>query len=165
MSEDMDFEDLLRSYISIVAAPFPDRVTDTEPRTPIEEGRQLFHLLMLLGAAIIVIIILVICIIAILSKKSREREEAEERAAAVLAAERMGMGIPSLDPSANQFGMAAGRYAAASESAGENPDDGLTIERKEQNLKRQIKLFAEQNPEIAAQLVRTLIKGDELPSG
>ena len=172
ITEDMDYDDLLRRYITIVAAPFPYRIlpgSDIDKTGIIEDGQKLFHMLILLGVAVIVIIILVIWIIAILSGRSREREEAEAEmeavyAAAAAAASGSGKGI-AVDPLASQFGMAAGKYAASSGYDGDDADEPGAIEAKEQNLKRQIKLFAEQNPDIAAQLIRTLIKGDELPSG
>jgi len=161
MTEDMDFIEHLRTYISIYATPFPEVYTGDAPRG-IEDGLRMFRMLMILGAAVIVIIILVICIIAILARKSREREIAEEQEAAELAAETMGLAPPGFTIS--PLGMAAGQYAAAAGKADDMPDEA-SIEAREESLKRQIKLFADKNPDVAAQLIRTLIKGDELPSG
>jgi flagellar M-ring protein FliF len=157
--EDAELIDHLRTYISIMAIPFPPRPETGEPAGPgFEEGLRLAHLLVILGAAFIVLMILITFVIALLSRKSRQREAAEEeRMAAAMATESVMSSDPSL---VNSLGLAVGKHAAAAEE-----NEGLSIEAKEQTLKRQIKMFAEQNPEISAQLIRTLIKGDEMPGG
>ncbi|MCL2096292.1 MAG: hypothetical protein FWH10_05230 [Oscillospiraceae bacterium] len=162
LSEDDEYEDYLRNYIAIIATRFTG-LPDVLPAPRPGEVMRMFQMLMILGASVIVIIILVICIIAAMSRKSREREIFEQNEAAVLAAGGAdAAGI--LDPGVASLGLAAGKRAAGI-SAADDEDDMDTIEAKEKTLRRQIKLFAEHNPEIAAQLVRTLIKGDEMPGG
>ena len=152
----------MKNYITIVPWKFPrpDFIEETE-KTNIW-GFQPFHILMALGAAVVGLIGMTIAMIAVNGRRKKEREEAYEREAAILASAADGTAavrMPGLTP----FGMAAGHYAAASELDGDDDEDSIIpIETKEQLLKKQIQQFAEQNPEIAAQLVRTLLKGDEM---
>lgn len=162
-TDDVDFIDHLRTYISIMPSPFfgvPEPETAGLPA----DGMRTFQMLLILGAAVIVIIILVICIIAVASRRNRERDESAQREAALLAGEGIGT-MMDIDPAVSSLGLAVGKHAAAAELAAEEEVEKSTIEAKEQNLKKQIKLFTEQHPEIAAQLIKTLIKGDEMPNG
>jgi len=164
VTEDIEYDELLRQYITIGAMRFLDSTGIGLPPLPVP-GVRIFQMLMILGASVIVIIIIVIFIIAAMSKRSRERELYEEREAAILAGGMAGVGImDEIDPSVASLGLAIGKRAVAGMSP-DDDDDLETIEAKEKTLKRQIKLFADQNPDIAAQLVRTLIKGDEMPGG
>jgi flagellar M-ring protein FliF len=159
-TEDMDYDELLRQYITIAAIRFPGQAAPPLPFVP--PGMRMFSMLLALGAIVIVLIIIVICVIAAMSRRTREREAFEEMLAASPAGMGMAPGTETLDPSVASLGLAIGKRAAA---MSDDDDDISVIEAKEKTLKRQIKLFTEQNPEIAAQLIRTLIKGDEAGGG
>lgn len=145
------------NYISIISLPFP------KPDEPYENEMQFetifdltpFQFLLAVGAGLIVIIIIIIILIILANNRSRRRMESDEDAYAgqtVLAGEGGGLDLSSL-------GLAAAKHAVASER-NDIEDDFMPIEAKEQMLKRQIKMFTTQNPEIAAQLIRTLMKGE-----
>ena len=93
--------------------------------------------LLIIGIAAAVLLLIIIIVIIILKKKAKKRRQLEEEAAAQAAAEQ-----------------------AAQDW--ELPQDEIEIkETKEAALKKQISEFASANPEIAAQLIRTWIKGED----
>ena len=159
--------DYLRNHIEITAIRFFEPWIEPEPIP--EPPDMQFRLLLFLGIAAVVLIIFITVLIVITGKKRRERREREEE----LARERaMLFAIESvIEPEAVSVEMASGQYAANHMSIA-NEDDG-DIESSEEDanrdtrvdFKRQIQLFTEQNPELAAQLVKTLLKGDEMVGG
>jgi flagellar M-ring protein FliF len=160
LTDDMDYDELLRRYVAIAAMPFFR--PDFTPPFRQTDGMQMFEMLMILGSSVIVIIIIVIAVVAAVNRKTREREAFEAREAAILATAGLSAGMDTLDPSVASLSLAIGKRAAADDLSGDESDEIASIEAKEKVLKRQIKLFADQNPDIAAQLIRTLIKGDEV---
>ena len=157
--------DYYSNYISIVALPFP-KPEEPEERIPIEDifGLTPFQVLVAVGAGLIVMIVIVTIIIIAANNKNRRRVEPEEYDKYDRQAVLVGEGG---DLDLNAFGIAAARHAAEYEyETPQNADDDITpIKAKEQMLKRQIKMFTDQNPEIAAQLIRTLMTAKKQGGG
>ncbi|MCL2773723.1 MAG: flagellar M-ring protein FliF [Oscillospiraceae bacterium] len=153
--------DYYRQYISVVEMPFQGTAPADETTATVPEffGLSPFQLLLAAGAGVILLIILVIIVIILAKNSRRRRIQSEmEEENALLAAD----GVMGSD--ANSLGMALAKHAAYSSDKDRDEDEITPIEAKEQMLKRQIKMFTDQNPEIAAQLIRTLIKEDQ-PNG
>jgi flagellar M-ring protein FliF len=150
MPVDDEFDvDHLRSFVSLVIRDFWR--PPMEPDFDIFDAPNLFstfELLVALAGILIFAVMLAVLLIALARRARRVREEEEEY-------EMLAELGPVSDMDA--FAMAIGKTAVADEIGGEE----VSLEIKEQNLKRQIKLFVDQNPEIAAQLIKTLLKGDE----
>jgi flagellar biosynthesis/type III secretory pathway M-ring protein FliF/YscJ len=149
--------DHLRTYITVVGHSFhrPPPLID-----PYEDPGQIFRFLVIMSLAAIVVLILLSIIIANSNKRRREREEREM---AALAAE---SSMAAIDPAILSLGMAAGQYAASMQDDGEDDETNSRLKQnKEATIKREIKRFIDQHPDTAAQLIRTLLKGDEMRNG
>jgi flagellar biosynthesis/type III secretory pathway M-ring protein FliF/YscJ len=109
----------------------------------------MFEFWLAIGAGLILLIMFAVLLIALAKRARRVREEEEEEYA--------GYGPVPVSGEMDAFARAIGRTAVADEIGG----DEISIELKEENLKKQIKIFVDQNPEIAAQLIKTMLKGEE----
>lgn len=152
-----------RSYISIFAAEFPGE--DTQ-----QAAEPTFNLLewllenfsvtqLLIGTGILLLFIIIIIMIIIIVRRMSKKDAlmaaaAEEGGFAMIDSE----GKPVV---VDDFSKAVGKYASDEAI----PPPIKPNENKEQLLKKQIKMFTDQNPDITAQLIRTLIKGDEPSNG
>jgi flagellar M-ring protein FliF len=176
-----EFEDFdvgfMRQFVSIVASRYVRQPAPPVPApdpSPNYFGFTEFEFLLAVGAAVILMIMLA-CLLAALMRRSKRIKEEE---AVLLAGNNTdfgtGLGYPGMYPyETDDLAMAAGRPPRAEEkdlpesSGGKGaPQKGVRggpapIEIKEEQLKRQIKMFVDQNPEIAAQLMRIWLKGDE----
>jgi flagellar M-ring protein FliF len=102
---------------------------------PAENEMQLRDLLIYGGAALVLIAILSFVIIFIVNKR-RKKKEADIPEAAV--------------------------SSDTTEFSWEDIKEGIKVqETQEQAIKKQLREFTKSNPEIAAQLVRTWLKGDD----
>ena len=150
MTEEDEFDaEYLRSFVTVMVRPFwapriePDFIDigDIGPFPALQ-------LLVALAGILIFAVMLAVLLVLLARRSRRVREEEEYEALTELG--------PAGDMDA--FAMAIGRTAAA-DAIG---DEEMPLELKEEKLKRQIKIFVDQNPDIAAQLIKTLLKGDEV---
>lgn len=168
--EEFDVE-MLRPYVSLRVAPFWREAFEEFPfpePPPGIFGFTPFEFWLGVGVFIILLIMFAVLLAVLARRSKRIREEEEEDMLAELAAMPMmgeiGRESDRLDGSdidrdigeMDDFALAVGRAAVGEEMSGAMP-----IELREENLKKQIKLFVDQNPDIAAQLIKTLLKGDE----
>ena len=118
-----------------------------------------FELWLALGGGLIFAVMLAVLLIAIAKRAKRYSEEDEMEEEFV---EYYGPDGLHEDPELDAFAMAIGQAAVADEMDIDDEEEGeMSLELKEEHLKTQIKGFVDQNPEIAAQLIKTLMKGDE----
>lgn len=142
-------EEYLGDRISVIAMPFyePPAVLPIDPTNPQE--------MWIIYAAIagVVLFLLLIIIILVLRHRKKKRLQAEEEArqAELLAAE----GIEDVDAF----------LAAAEGMEGEHSELGANVmniqTERSVELRQEIRKFAEENPEIAAQMIKTWLKGDD----
>ena len=129
--------------INVLVAPFYNPDADTTTTTPILSGLQIPKLALYVGAGVFGLLLLLIVLLVIRAKRRKKAEalllaqQAEELAAQEAAA------------------------AAAAEQTEEQIDNVLEIKNeKSMELKQEIRKFTEENPEIAAQMIRTWLKGE-----
>ena len=129
----------LNDRISVVSAPFYE--PPAEPIIPMPEGLQIEEwMLYAAGGALLLIIILIIVIIVIAKKHKKKkllRQQAEMEAA-----------------------LAAARLAQAGLIEADEGADVMDLQtEKSMELRRDIREFAENNPEIAAQTIKVWLRG------
>lgn len=129
--------------INVLVAPFYNPDADTTTTTPILSGLQIHKWALYVGAGVFGLLLLLIVLLVIRAKRRKKAEalllaqQAEELAAQEAAA------------------------AAAAEQTEEQIDNVLEIKNeKSMELKQEIRKFTEENPEIAAQMIRTWLKGE-----
>ena len=136
-------------YVSVLLAPF---LVD-EP-VPVDTifSEDMIPYLIIAAAALLLLVILLIVILSIRRKRRKKKQEEEEREAAAmeeqLAAE--GLGITP---------EAAAAIAAAAPTGGADIMEMNT--EKSMELRKTVRQFAQNNPEIAAQMIKTWLKGGE----
>ena len=136
-------------YVSVLLAPF---LVD-EP-VPVDTifSEDMIPYLIIAAAALLLLVILLIVILSIRRKRRKKKQEEEEREAAAmeeqLAAE--GLGITP---------EAAAAIAAAAPTGGADIMEMNT--EKSMELRKTVRQFAQNNPEIAAQMVKAWLKGDD----
>ena len=126
----------LNDRISVVSAPFYEPPAD--PIIPVPPGLQIeTWMLYAAGGALLLIIVLLIVIISIVKKRRRKKREAEMEAA--LAKARLAQaGLIEMDEGADVMDLQT---------------------EKSMELRRDIREFAENNPEIAAQTIKVWLRG------
>ncbi len=129
--------------VNVLVAPFYNPDADTTTTTPILSGLQIPKWALYVGAGVFGLLLLLIVLLVIRAKRRKKAEalllaqQAEELAAQEAAA------------------------AAAAEQTEEQIDNVLEIKNeKSMELKQEIRKFTEENPEIAAQMIRTWLKGE-----
>ncbi len=129
--------------INVLVAPFYNPDADTTTTTPILSGLQIPKWALYVGAGVFGLLLLLIVLLVIRAKRRKKAEalllaqQAEELAAQEAAA------------------------AAAAEQTEEQIDNVLEIKNeKSMELKQEIRKFTEENPEIAAQMIRTWLNGE-----
>ena len=136
-------------YVSVLLAPF---LVD-EP-VPVDTifSEDMIPYLIIAAAALLLLVILLIVILSIRRKRRKKKQEEEEREAAAmeeqLAAE--GLGITP---------EAAAAIAAAAPTGGADIMEMNT--EKSMELRKTVRQFAQNNPEVAAQMIKTWLKGGE----
>ena len=150
---EVDYDlDYLRNYITILPMRFYNY---SELDVPIP-GIFPFGLtpvqLILVSATIVLILILLVIILAMLLKKKKvQREENLEYAEMTELGDLGDLGQAIAPP----------RRAPEQEEEEELPEPKISLASREAMLKKQITSFTDQNVEIAAQLIKTLLKEDE----
>lgn len=146
-------EEYLGDRISVIAMPFyePPAVLPIDPSDP-----QEMWIIYAAIAGVVLFLLLLIIIILVLRRKKKKKLQAEEEArqAELLAAG----GVEDIDA----FLAAA---AGVNQENGEGADMGANVmsiqTERSVELRQEIRKFAEENPEIAAQMVKAWLKGDE----
>ena len=155
-----------RARVSVLIAPFP-----AAPVEPVAEGIISSDLLpfLIIGAAILVVmIILLVTLLRIRNKRKKEREaelaEIEERLGELGP---IGMMEGELD----QMGQAGIPGAAAAGPDGQpvpadaKADIAEVNTERSMELRKMVRQFVQSNPEIAAQVIKTWLKGGEEGNG
>lgn len=141
--------ELQADKVSVLLAPFAEVVVEEE------SGLETWMIFAIL-AGLAVFIIIVIIIIVLMRKKKRQAEEEEQ--AALEEEER-------LERERQEEEAAAVAAAAAAAAEGMAPADGADImdlnTEKSMELRKDLRTFVGNNPEIAASLLRNLMKGGE----
>lgn len=130
--------------INVLVAPFYNPDAENATTTPLLPGLQIPKWALYVGAGVFGLLLLLIVLLVIRSKR---RKKAEELLLAQQAEE------------------LAAQEALEAEQAKEQIDNVLEIKNeKSMELKQEIRKFTEENPEIAAQMIRTWLRG-EGPNG
>jgi flagellar M-ring protein FliF len=155
VTEENEYDDLLKEFVTFSVRPFYLPFEEDDGWfEPVPEGRfTMFEFWLAFGGGLILLVMFAVLLVALARRAKKAREEEEEYEI-----------IPGYGPvpigmggEMDAFAMALSGKAVADEIGG----DETSLEVKEENLKKQIKIFVDQNPEIAAQLIKTLLKGDE----
>ena len=137
MGEEYDKE-FLQNYITVLPIRFNIPGVDEIPEITRLLSFTPFQWAIIL-AIILAVLILLAMLLVMLLKKKREREEA------LLFEDAVDMG---------EYGEAFERRSSGEESA----EAAITPESRERMLKNQIKVFIDQNPEVAAQVIKAMLK-------
>ena len=154
-------------YVSVLVAPF---LQSEEERANAVLTDVLIVYLVIAGAALLLLIVVLVVLLSI--RRKRKQREEEERAA---AAEQMGelegaAGITGLGGITGIAGMEGiTPEMAASIAASVPPAGGADImeinTEKSMELRKSVRQFVQNNPELAAQMVKTWLKGGETENG
>ena len=126
--------------INVLVAPFYNPDAENATTTPLLPGLQIPKGALYVGAGVFGLLLLLIVLLVIRSKR---RKKAEELLLAQQAEE------------------LAAQEALAAEESKEQIDNVLEIKNeKSMELKQEIRKFTEENPEIAAQMIRTWLRGE-----
>lgn len=126
--------------INVLVAPFYNPDAENATTTPLLPGLQIPKWVLYVGAGVFGLLLLLIVLLVIRSKR---RKKAQELLLAQQAEE------------------LAAQEAFAAEQAKEQIDNVLEIKNeKSMELKQEIRKFTEENPEIAAQMIRTWLRGE-----
>ncbi|MCI8477818.1 MAG: flagellar M-ring protein FliF [Oscillospiraceae bacterium] len=161
-TETMTPQEYLESKISVVAMPFYDPTQPPAPGPDGEEDNTLFGLpnwvvyAALAGLALFVLILILVLVLVGKKKKKKALEAAQQEEQALREAQ-----------AAEQLAAAA----AAAEFFGDTHDAAEAVPsgadvmdlrtERSMELRKEIRQFADENPEIAAQMVKTWLKGGE----
>jgi flagellar M-ring protein FliF len=151
-----DFYDKLFEYVTLTVAPFWTPREEWEPDPVFEGNFNMFEFWLAFGGGLILLVMFAVLLIAISRRAKRIREEEEIEEVYI-----GGYGpVPAgTSGEMDAFARAISKSAVAEEISGGGEE--MSIEMKEEHLKKQIRIFVDQNPDIAAQLIKTLLKGDE----
>ena len=113
--------------------------------------------LLILAAIAAAVLLLLILVIVLLVRRRRKKRRLEEEAAAAAAAE------AAAAAAMEEYSQAAlGAVPVADTDASGMTDDLLNLQNERSlELKNKIRAFSEENPEIAAQLLKRWLKGGE----
>ncbi len=147
-------EEYLGDRISVIAQPFyePPAALPIDPADP-----QEMWIIYAAIAGVVLFLLLVIIIVLVLRRRKKKRLEAEEEARR--AEELAAAGIDAEEIDAFLAATAEGTQD------GENGDAGANVmniqTERSVELRQEIRKFAEENPEIAAQMIKAWLKGED----
>ena len=147
-------------YVSVLVAPFLQ-----EELTPGEGAltEDMVPYLIIAGAAALLLIVLLVVILSVRRKKRRQEQAEEEARAEELRAIAEAEGIPESELGGLTPEMAAAVVAAAPPTGGADIMDINT--EKSMELRKTVRQFVQNNPEVAAQLLKAWLKGGEDENG
>lgn len=136
-------------YVSVLLAPF---LVD-EP-VPVDTifSEDMIPYLIIAAAALLLLVILLIVILSVRRRRRKKKQEEEEREAAEMEEQLAAEGI-GITPEA------AAAIAAAAPSGGADIMEMNT--EKSMELRKTVRQFVQNNPEVAAQMIKTWLKGGE----
>lgn len=142
VTEEMTADEYLASKISVMSEPFYDP-TQTGPggQDPAQSGGGVPMWVLIAAAVGLLLFIIVLVLILVLRGKRRKKKAQEE-----------------LDEA--EALLALGAVAAAQGEQQEGADIMALQTERSMELRKDIRQFAEENPEIAAQLVKTWLRGE-----
>lgn len=141
-------EEYLGDKISVMAMPFyveevPEIPLPIDPETPVE----MWMIYAAAGALLLLLIILLVVILIIRKKRKKKKKAQEEEEAA---------------KAADIEAFLAAAAAARDQNASDSGADVMSIQsEKSLELRQDIRKFAEDNPEIAAQMLKGWLRGAE----
>lgn len=144
-TETMTAEEYLASKVSVLSSPFYQPPAEPEPVTP--GGNEIFKLpipdWMVLAAAAGLLLFVILLVVILLIRRKRKKKKK-------MLAEQQALEM-------EQFLAAAGIPQAEAMGA-----DVMSLQtEKSMELRQDIRKFADENPEIAAQLVKAWLRGDD----
>lgn len=150
-------------YVSVLVAPFPQS-EETLSDTVFTD--DMIPYIIIAGAALLLLIVVLVVLLS-LRRKRKQREEEERAAEAEQLGELEGAaGITSLGGITGLTGMdGITPEMAASIAAAVPPAGGADImeinTEKSMELRKSVRQFVQNNPELAAQMIRNWLKGGE----
>lgn len=142
------------SRVSVLIAPFYEQPTEINP-DGIVLTQEMIPLMVIAGAILLVILIM---LIVILNVRKRRREKKAEEQAAIDA--QLGLIGPDGEPLPDDIVI-----PGAPGASGEAPVTGADImdinTEKSMELRKMVRQFAQNNPEIAAQMVKAWLRGED----
>ena len=145
------------SRVSVLIAPFYEVPDDVNPDgfVPTQET---IALMIIAGAVLLVLLIMLIVILSV-SRRKKKKKEAEQ--AAIDA--QLGLIGPDGEPLPDEMVLAG--MPGVPGAPGEQPATGADImelnTEKSMELRKTVRQFAQNNPEIAAQMVKAWLRGED----
>ena len=153
-------------YVSVLLAPF---YTDPVPEVPdggLFSPENLPYLI--IAAAVILLLLVLLIVILSIRRRKRKKQEEEMRALeeeAQQAGDVAAITITSdMTPEEVQAAMAAAAEAAATAPTGGADIMDINTE-KSMELRKTLRQFVQTNPEVAAQMLKTWLRGEEESNG
>lgn len=136
-------------YVSVLLAPF---LVDEPVAVDTIFSEDMIPYLIIAAAALLLLVILLIVILSVRRRRRKKKQEEEEREAAEMEEQLAAEGI-GITPEA------AAAIAAAAPSGGADIMEMNT--EKSMELRKTVRQFVQNNPEVAAQMIKTWLKGGE----
>ena len=145
------------SRVSVLIAPFDEEPAEVNP-DGIVLTQQMIPLMIIAGA---VLLVLLIMLIVILSVRRRRKQKKEAEQAAIDA--QLGLVGPDGEPLPDDVVIPG--MPGVPGAPGEQPATGADImelnTEKSMELRKMVRQFAQNNPEIAAQMVKAWLRGED----
>lgn len=140
----------------MLIAPFYEEPTEIGPGSFLLITQDLLPYLLIAGAGLLILLILLILVLRGRRKRQREKEEAERAALEAQMA---------LDEENELLPEDSVIISGESVEPGETPDTGANIEdintEKSLELRKALRQFIQNNPEVAAQMVKLWLRGGD----
>lgn len=135
-------------YVSVLLAPF---LVDEPVPVDTMFSEDMIPYLIIAAAGLLLLVILLIIILSVRRRRRKKKQEEEEREAAALEEQAAaGIGITPEEAAA---------IAAAAPTGGADIMEMNT--EKSMELRKTVRQFVQNNPEVAAQMIKTWLKGGE----
>lgn len=135
-------------YVSVLLAPF---LVDEPVPVDTMFSEDMIPYLIIVAAGLLLLVILLIIILSVRRRRRKKKQEEEEREAAALEEQAAaGIGITPEEAAA---------IAAAAPTGGADIMEMNT--EKSMELRKTVRQFVQNNPEVAAQMIKTWLKGGE----
>lgn len=152
-------------YVSVLLAPF---YTEPAPEVPVGLfSPEMLPYLIIGAAALLLLLVLLIVILSIRRRKRRKQEEEQQalEEAQQQAGDTATITITSdMSPEEVEAAMAAAAEAAATSPTGGADIMDINTE-KSMELRKTVRQFVQTNPEVAAQMLKTWLRGEEEGNG
>ena len=138
--------------VSVLLAPLY-----TEPAAPVDSlfTQEMVPYLIIAAAALLLIVIFLVILLSVRRKRKRKQQEEEQR----ILEEQLGMGgMGGITPEDVEAVVAAAPPAGGADIMEVNTE-------KSMELRKTIRQFVQNNPEVAAQMLKVWLKGGEDDNG